>query len=517
MTEPAGAGAVATAAPRTGRELAPGTLGRQLVGRVVALICALTLALSALSLAVAGATMLRALDHDVADNAGRDFGFNRAQQGNDRVAFPHYGKAAGTISVTVDTTGNVAAVLVARDGGDELADADLAALLALPRDNRLHTVHLPTLGTYRVYSGTQPPAGATMGDPAKGTSRRDPSTPTVGPAAAIMSGLPMGPLLQQLGSVALADLGLAILAVASAVAVMRRIVRRSLRPLNELAATAHAVSSLELDRGSVALEQRVAVDPATPRNEVTRVGTAFNQMLDHVAGALQARAQTESKLRAFVADASHELRNPLAAIRGYAEVMRPRSAELPDDAAFAMRRIDAEAQRMSVLVEDLLLLARLDNNRSLEFADVDLTALLIDAVSDARVAGPHHTWRLELPDEPMTVRGDAARLHQVVLNLLTNARVHTPAGTNVVASLRPLPDAVELAVHDDGPGIAPEVTATVFDRFVRADASRARTNASSTGLGLSIVRSVVEGHGGTVDVDSRPGATTFRVVLPAQG
>ena len=291
------------------------------------------------------------------------------------------------------------------------------------------------------------------------------------------------------------------------------IVRANLRPLNRVAATASRVTELPLDRGEVALSVRVPEADTDPRTEVGQVGGALNRMLGHVAAALAARQASETRVRQFVADASHELRTPLAAIRGYAELSRRGQQEVPPDVAHALRRVESESTRMTSLVDDLLLLARLDSGRPLATEPVDLTALVVDAVSDAHVAGPDHRWQLDLPDEPMTVTGDAARLHQVVANLLANARVHTPPGTTVTTRLAGVDGGVELSVADDGPGVPADLQPEVFERFARGDSSRSRAH-GSTGLGLSIVAAVVEAHHGRVDVASRPGRTVFTVWLP---
>ncbi len=292
------------------------------------------------------------------------------------------------------------------------------------------------------------------------------------------------------------------------------IVRRSVRPLERVAATARKVSTLPLDRGEVDLSVRVPDHDTDTRTEIGQVGAALNQMLGHVSGALEARHASETRVRQFVADASHELRTPLAAIRGYAELAR-RGEHDPAAVSHALRRVESESSRMTTLVEDLLLLARLDSGRPLATEEVDLTMLVVDRVSDARVAGPDHRWRLDLPDEPVTVVGDTARLHQVLANLLTNARNHTPPGTVVVTGLEVVPDGVVLTVTDDGPGIPAEFQPEIFGRFVRGDSSRSRA-AGSTGLGLAIVAAVIAAHGGKVTVDSQPGRTQARVWLPAQ-
>ncbi len=273
------------------------------------------------------------------------------------------------------------------------------------------------------------------------------------------------------------------------------------------------LAGLPLDRGEVALPVRVAEPDANPNTEVGRLGLAINRMLDHIATALSTRQASEIRVRQFVADASHELRTPLAAIRGYTELAQRRRAEVPDDVAHAMGRVESEAERMTHLVEDLLLLARLDSGRPLEQQPVDLSRLSADVVSDAHAAGPDHQWNLDVPADPLYVTGDDARLHQVVANLLGNARTHTPPGTVVTLSLTADGDAAVLRVVDNGPGIPAELQSEVFERFARGDTSRSR-HAGSTGLGLAIVSAVVRAHHGAIELRSVPGHTEFTVRLP---
>jgi two-component system OmpR family sensor kinase len=292
------------------------------------------------------------------------------------------------------------------------------------------------------------------------------------------------------------------------------------------------VTELPLDTGEVHLPPRVPNDD--PRTEVGRVGAAFNRMLQHVEGALANRAASETRLRRFAADASHELRTPLSAIRGYAELALRQGGPVPEDVTHALERVQSESARMSVLVDELLLLARLDAGRPLATEPVDLTMLAIEATSDAQVSSPSHRWRLELPDEPLTVRGDEMRLRQVLSNLLSNAAKHTPADSEITVAVAatnylPGPDAtggmagtglslpaVQLSVTDNGPGIPPDLLPELFERFVRGDSSRSHA-AGSTGLGLAIVKAVVTAQQGTVSVTSRPGRTSFTIVLPRLG
>ena len=282
------------------------------------------------------------------------------------------------------------------------------------------------------------------------------------------------------------------------------VVRRQLAPLREVAGTAHRVAELPLASGEIDLSERVPARLTDERTEVGQVGAALNAMLDHVESSLDQRHRSEQQVRQFVADASHELRTPLATIAGYTELARNR----PETTPTALAKVETESARMTGLVEDLLLLARLDAGRPLEREPVDLSRLLLEAVNDARVVDADRQWRLSLPDAPLSVDGDAARLHQVVTNLLTNASKYTPAGTTITVT----GSADGFTVHDDGPGFSPELAPRAFERFTRGDA--ARTRAGGAGLGLSLVEAIVAAHGGTVALASSPGDTTFTVHLP---
>jgi len=353
----------------------------------------------------------------------------------------------------------------------------------------------------------------------------------------LVTGLPLSSVERTLGQVAAAELIIFLCVLVLAGVLGTALVRLSLRPLRRVTVTAARVAELPLDSGEVSLP--AGVPDSDPRTEVGRVGAAFNRMLYHVERALGRREASEARLRRFAADASHELRTPLSAIRGYSELALRHTGPVPEDVAHALRRIQSESARMTVLVDDLLLLARLDAGRPLETAPVDLSRLAIDTTSDARVARGDHRWRLDLPDEPVLVEGDEHRLHQVLANLLSNAGKHTPAGSTVSVALAlgtappvdaavngatavqrgvvPLGPRVELSVTDDGPGIAPELLPELFERFTRGDTGRARAAGDagkSTGLGLAIVDAVVAAHGGCITVSSRPGMTRFAIFLP---
>jgi two-component system OmpR family sensor kinase len=381
----------------------------------------------------------------------------------------------------------------------QLTQADRTALLALRTSGSPATVSLSSLGPYQLVA--RPGQDGTK----------------------LVTGLPLAPVQSTLQDVELTEIIVFSAALVLTGLLGTGFVRLSLRPLRRVAATATRVTELPLASGQVTLPDRVP--DANPRTEVGQVGAAFNRMLGHVEAALARRAASEARLRRFAADASHELRTPLAAIRGYAELALRHPGPVPGEIEHALRRVESESARMSVLVDELLLLAQLDAGRPLAQEPVDLTRLAIDATSDARVAAPTHRWLLELPDEPVQVRGDEHRLHQVLANLMSNAAQHTPPGTTVTVTLTTTngspgsPGDVQLSVTDNGPGIPPDLQPTLFERFVRGDTARTHQagQAASTGLGLAIVDAVTTAHGGTVHLDSQPGTTRFTITLPQLG
>lgn len=475
--------------------------GRSLRTRLVFALLAL---LALVSVAIGGLTTV-ALRHFLIDRLDAQLAPATAMRGDrpGRPAFPGNGPGvppglpSGAVVAEI-TDGRVASARTltkSASSADPFPDeqtvavGEVAVLADLPVDARPRTVDLGDRGDYRAVARQYWDGRVrVVAIPLSGVQE------TIWALVAAQAGV--------------AAVGLLLAGVAGAL-----IVRATLRPLNRVAATATRVTELPLDRGEVALAVRVPAADTDPRTEVGKVGAALNRMLGHVADALSARQASETRVRQFVADASHELRTPLAAIRGYAEVARRGRDEVPPDVAHALRRVESESTRMTSLVDDLLLLARLDTGRPLAVEPVDLTALVVDAVSDAHVAGPEHRWQLELPEVAIRVPGDAARLHQVVANLLTNARVHTPPGSTVTTTLAVDAASAVLTVADDGPGVPVELQPEMFERFARGDSSRSREH-GSTGLGLAIVAAVVEAHHGTVGVDSRPGRTLFTVRLP---
>ena len=431
------------------------------------------------------------------------------------------GQSTGTLTLITtqtsssDTASSETAAYIDKNGHyASISKEDCRLLLSQATEDHPVTVHLHHLGSYRVVATRDEASGSTV---------------ITGLSLEGDKGLIRTQLLIEL-TVAL--LGALVVALAG-----RTMVRSSLAPLERVARTAQRVASQPLERGEVSIEDRVEKADLDSSAEVGQVGGALNTLLGHVESALGARQRSETQVRQFVADASHELRTPLASIRGYTELIRREGADadLPEEATYALERVHSESVRMTALVEDLLLLARLDAGRELRREEVDLVGLLVDTVADARAAGPDHDWQLDLavleppadatPEEaedflpePPLVIGDEARLRQVVVNLLANARVHTPAGSHVTTTLAREGNTLIVRIHDDGPGIAPDVRDRLFERFARGDSSRERRT-GSTGLGMSIALAIVQSHGGSIDVDSSTApedhGTTFSVRLPA--
>jgi two-component system OmpR family sensor kinase len=297
-------------------------------------------------------------------------------------------------------------------------------------------------------------------------------------------------------------IGLGVLGAIAVLALL--IIRIGLRPLQKMGAVAQDIAAGDLAK---------RVEPATPKTEIGRLGLALNGMLSQIEAAFEQRKASEQRLRRFIADASHELRTPLTSIRGYSEMLRRGAEQSPNDADLARRRIEEESVRMSVLVDDMLLIARLDQGRPLEKKPVDLQGIASDAAADARAVAPSREITLTAAG-PVVVEGDDTRLRQVLGNLVRNALVHTPQQTAVEIAVSTEDGVGRMSVADHGPGLRPEEINRIFEPFYRADPSRSR-DSGGAGLGLSIVSAVVSAHGGQVRVKPTDGGgVTFEVELP---
>jgi two-component system OmpR family sensor kinase len=307
----------------------------------------------------------------------------------------------------------------------------------------------------------------------------------------------------QIGVVFLIIGGIVLLFIAFA---SRQVIKVSMKPLKKIEKTAEQIAAGDL---SARLEN------FEPDTEVGRLSTSLNQMLSRIEESFTARAESEDKLRRFVADASHELRTPLTSIRGFAELHRQGAVPEGEKTRELISRIEKESMRMGYLVEDLLMLARMDQSRELVITDVDLSHLVTEAVSSAQAAGPDHPVTLDVAHDVRT-QGDADKIYQVVTNLLANARAHTPAGTQIHVSAYSTEDGSYVTVADNGPGLTSADQQHIFERFYRVDTSRQRSSSDGSGLGLSIVDEVMKAHGGSVSVASEPGnGATFTLHFKA--
>lgn len=476
------------------------TLQGRLMAAIFAIVAGILLIVSLVTTAMLSTVLNQQLDqrlNDMSSSLPLIFSPD-AQTGDAARQFADSRLAPGTLLIVGSTPADSTGVYVKEDFTvGELTLRQRTQVLSAMSDTRPHTVSLSGLGTYRVQAavldGNTGETLATLGL----ESSRETQT-----------------LARMLWSIGITTAGGMVgLGIATTV-----IIRRGLRPLRDIAETATRVSRQRLDQGDVSISERVPDEQADPDTEVGKVGSSLNTLLDHVENALTARERNEATMRQFVADASHELRTPLASIRGYSELSL-RDPSLSETTGQSLERIQAQSIRMTGLVEDLLLLARLDEGQEVVIDVVDLTQLAIDALGDQQVAAPDHEWSVEADENPVIVAGDAPRLSQVVLNLLANARTHTPAGTEVTLRIRHegtgSATRAVLEVHDNGPGIDPALQPELFSRFARGDSSRARKT-GGTGLGLAIAKAIIEAHHGTLTVRSRPGDTTFEVRLPAK-
>lgn len=472
------------------------TLTARLIATMLVLVAVAAVAIGSATTFVTRSYLMDRLDRDVTGSLMRaarplpGVGFSIRQDGDDVVRVPPIvrGQGIGTLTAVVGSDGTKSGTVLLDDDNGLVADQQLSAkALAKLAKLRAHSgpiepvsVEIPGVGTYRV-------AVVDL------------------PVGRVYSGLPQARVDDAVASLIQNEVMLVLLALFGAGFAGLVVVRHQLAPLREVADTAEQVAKLPLSSGDVDVSIRVA--NADERTEVGQVGAAINSMLEHVERSLEARHRSEQQVRQFVADASHELRTPLSTIRGYSALATAHPEDL-DTLRESLAKVKSESERMSSLVDDLLLLARLDAGRGLERLPVDLTRLAMEVVEDARLLAPDHHWVLDVGDEPVEVIGDERSLRQVITNLVSNARLHTPGGTTVRVSVRP----GEFVVADDGPGFDDPEHA--LERFSRGDPSRT-TASASTGLGLSIVDAIVREHGGSVTVVSSPGDSTVAVRLPS--
>jgi two-component system OmpR family sensor kinase len=423
------------------------------------------------------ALVSRDLEHGLAPDGGDDY---RPPGGG---GGPNFGLPAGTYGEKRDPAGNV----IAGSGKVYAAGQTVTAEPALPADMPLdRTITVPG----KSFAGTR----------YRALAQRDPHDGSITVAA-----IPLRATDDNLERLLIVE-ALVIGAVLVLLGVVSWIVVRvGLLPLDRMGHTAGAIAAGDLSH---------RVEDTDPRSEVGRLGIALNAMLDRLEQAFREREASEDRLRRFLADASHELRTPLASIRGYAELFRMGAARRPADVEKAMRRIEDEAARMGLLVEDLLMLARLDEVADAPYAEVDLPAVVRDAVDDGRATAPNRRITTRI-DEHAIVVGDGDQLRQVLGNLLRNAFVHTPDGTPIEVSLDRDDGHVRLEVRDHGPGLPTGDAEAVFERFWRSEGGRERGKGGA-GLGLAIVAAIVEAHGGRVRAtNAEGGGASFAVTLPA--
>ncbi len=509
-----------TAGRRRGGRRHRFSLTTRLVAIILVIMAAVLVVFGTVTVAVMHHNLSQRLDSDLQQATMRSLSYARPADRDDAVhdrnPIDAPGQPTRVLTLVRDSSGSVAAYYRVTDGSTsalQVTDVQTIANAGLltpttgstAQTDPEATPSLPGPKTVRLSIGEYRMQAITVVDQTAGTVK------------VVVTGLPTSTVDGPVGFLTATELigGASALLLAGLVATFA--ISRSLRPLARISKVATDVAAMPLESGTVDLSgARVPTDLARPGTEVGNVGNALNLLIDNVDEALGARARTERQLRAFVADASHELRTPLAAVRGYTDILRL-TEELSPEGRTSLGRVESQTDRMTGLVEDLLMLARLDEGRTPTFVDLDLSELAVEAVMDATAAGPDHVFSCDVPDEAMTVHGDSRQLSQVITNLLSNARKHTPAGTRVSTVVQRAADGfVEVVVTDDGPGIDPAFLPHLFDRFARADTSR-RSTEGSTGLGLAIVRAVVEAHRGTVSCVSRPGNTVFIVRLPAAG
>src|ERR1700689_556994 len=486
----------------TTRWWAPRTFRRQLVLGVSTVVTVVVLVVGVVSVVSLRSYVNAMNDAEVAESLDAlAHSFTRYRHGEsghhsdvDHAMLGFTGQNAGNVIAVIHDGDVIGSAVFFEDDPRPATPDVVAAIKAQPwHEGQLRTVTLGSRGSYRVSSQSADPddqlvVGVSLALANKTITRRIVSATVLLVAALLVTA------------------GLTALVVGYA-----------LRPLRRVAVPAAEVAGPGLTGDDHRITARVQPDDTDPDNEVGIVGHTLNRLLDNVDTALAHRAESDIRMRQFLTDASHELRTPLAAIQGYSELTRQDSAALPPTTEYALARIESEARRMTSLVDELLLLSRLGEGEDLQTEDVDLGDIVLNAVNDEAVAAPTHRWVKDFPDEPVWVRGDPDRLHQLVSNLLTNGWVHTPPGVTVttgIACRRVAHEApyAELTVADDGPDIDPELLPHLFDRFVRA--KDAPDGGPGNGLGLAIVDSIVKAHPGLVPAESAGGRTVFRLPLP---
>lgn len=463
------------------------SLSVRVAAAMVVLVAVVSIMISVLTTAAISSYLTKQLDTKVAASQGRAImAVTNGGGGGPPHDGPPHGQDAGTVTAYF-TPSKAAGNVIQSDGVvADLSDQALDVLDDVQAGAANGSLDVPGLGEYRVHS-TQ-----------------------VG-AITVVTGLPTKDIDDAINSLIGWEVLFGGVGVLTAGGVAVYVARRQLQPLRRVAQTAREVAGLPLDTGEIGMTARVPEQLTDGRTEVGQVAVALNTLLGHMENALDARHRSELQVRQFVADASHELRTPLTTIHGYAQLsLRQQDPEL---FTHAMGKVMVETTRMAALVEDLLLLARLDAGRPLDRRPVDLSRLAHDSVADARIVAPNHQWDLDLPPEPVVVIGDEQRLHQVVTNILSNARRHTPPGTKVAVAVTVADHNAVLTIHDNGPGIPADLQPNVFQRFTRADTSRTR-DSGGAGLGLSLAHSITQAHQGTLTLTSTPGNTNFTLALP---
>ncbi|MDJ1371643.1 sensor histidine kinase [Gulosibacter molinativorax] len=481
----------------------PMTLRRKLVLSFVGLLALFAIVVGAFSVTALHRDQFDRLDDQLAQSLRAQF-TNPPPDGNfgDAVGGSQHESRLGTLVLMALDGQVIRAEYTGEDGAVTTLTQSQAVAVVKQVEAAPKTVSVPGLGAMRVQSETLTDASGTR--------------------LVVIAGLDASDAQATTRNLMIVYAIVAAIAIALFALFASNLVSRALRPLGRVASTAVKVSARPLAAGEGTIPDRVPEVDTDPRTEVGQVGSALNHLLDSVEDALVAREQSERRLRQFVADASHELRTPLAAIRGYSELVQRGDANLDESQQRSLERINSASVRMTDLVEDLLLLARLDAGQQLRLDETDLTRIVLDAIADAQATHPDHEWVLDAEPEELLVHGDALRLHQVLANLLRNAGTHTPAGTTVTVSTRRDEGALEVSVTDNGPGIDPDVMPSIFGRFVRGDTARERGaegsgGTGSTGLGLAISQAIATAHGGEIRAESEPGQTRFTLRLPGLG